>query len=88
MIFKIQTAGRINLIGEHTDHQFGLVLPISINAKITIYGSRRKDDLIIAYSENFKEKKSISLAEITTFKPIKGYWGQVIVLCLVYGGDS
>ncbi len=74
MISKIQTAGRINLIGEHTDHELGLVMPISINAKITIFGSLREDQKIVVYSENYKEKFIINLDEISSYIPEKDHW--------------
>lgn len=73
-LYKVQTAGRINLIGEHTDHQLGLVLPIAINAKISFYGSLREDNKISIYSENYKEKFIINIEEISTYIPEKGHW--------------
>ena len=78
-IFKVQTAGRVNLIGEHTDHQLGLVLPVSINAKITIYGVKREDDQVLVYSDNYKENYSLTLSELTDYIPEKGVWFNFIV---------
>ena len=77
--FKVQTAGRVNLIGEHTDHQLGLVLPVSINAKITIYGVKREDDQVLVYSDNYKENYSLTLSELTDYIPEKGVWFNFIV---------
>lgn len=78
-IYKIQTAGRINLIGEHTDHQQGLVLPIAINAKISVYGSEREDNKIIIYSENFKQKIILNVDEIDTFVPERDHWVTYVI---------
>ena len=78
-IFKVQTAGRINIIGEHTDHQLGFVLPISINAKITIYGTKRDDKQILAYSENFNEKYILPISKIENFSPHKGVWFNYVI---------
>ena len=73
-IYKIQTAGRINLIGEHVDHQQGLVLPVAINAKVSLYGSKREDNKIIIYSENYKEKKILLIDEIDSYVPENNHW--------------
>ena len=78
-IYRIQTAGRINLIGEHTDHQLGMVLPITINAKISIYGSLREDNKIIVYSENYKEKFILSLEDLSSFIPENHHWLNYVV---------
>ena len=32
----VESPGRINLIGEHTDYNLGLVLPTAIDKKITL----------------------------------------------------
>ena len=47
--------GRVNLIGEHTDHEGGFVFPCAINLGIEALVSRRDDDLIRLYSMNFDE---------------------------------
>ncbi|MCW2941798.1 MAG: galactokinase [Actinomycetia bacterium] len=38
--------GRINLIGEHTDYNDGLVLPFAIAQGVSVAASRRDDDLL------------------------------------------
>lgn len=47
--------GRVNLIGEHTDHEGGFVFPCAINLGIKALASRRDDNLIRLYSMNFDE---------------------------------
>ena len=78
-IFKVQTSGRVNLIGEHTDHQRGFVLPIAINNKITLYGSLRNDKKVLVYSDSYKEDFLISLSEIDTYVPNKGNWHNFVI---------
>jgi galactokinase len=53
--FKTLSPGRINLIGEHTDHQKGFVLPAAINRSIEIYVNPRKDKLVKVYSKTMEE---------------------------------
>ena len=52
---KFFAPGRVNLIGEHTDHEGGFVFPCAINLGIEALVSRRDDDLIRLYSMNFDE---------------------------------
>jgi galactokinase len=42
----VQAPGRVNLIGEHTDYNDGLVLPCAIDYR-TVIAARRRDDRIV-----------------------------------------
>lgn len=44
--YIFRSPGRVNLIGEHTDYNFGFVLPASINKIICLAVSPRNDDKI------------------------------------------
>ena len=49
--FSIAVApGRINIIGEHTDYNNGLAMPIAINRWICCASKKRTDSKINAYS--------------------------------------
>ncbi|MEH7036135.1 galactokinase [Priestia megaterium] len=48
--------GRINLIGEHTDYNGGHVFPCAITYGTYALVSKRKDNAIRLYSENFPEE--------------------------------
>lgn len=58
-MIRVYAPGRINIIGEHTDHQGGLVLPAAIDLGITIKGVKTTSDTIIV--------KSIDLNDIHEF---------------------
>ena len=48
--------GRINLIGEHIDYHGGKVLPAAISLGTYALVSKRDDNVIALYSENFSEQ--------------------------------
>jgi len=57
--------GRINIIGEHTDYNLGYVLPAALNLRNHCLLSRRPDDKVRLWTENFRKKDEFSLREIT-----------------------
>jgi galactokinase len=57
--------GRINIIGEHTDYNQGYVLPAAINLRNYFFLSKRADEKVCIWAENFKKKESFSLRKIS-----------------------
>ncbi len=57
----IRAAGRVNLIGEHTDYNDGFVLPIAIDRDVLVAVSPRNDSVVNLYSLNFEGKSSFAL---------------------------
>ncbi|HAF15050.1 MAG TPA: galactokinase [Blastocatellia bacterium] len=53
--------GRVNLIGEHTDYNEGLVMPAAIDFSTLVAISARKDRKIVVRSENFAETIELDL---------------------------
>ena len=53
--------GRINIIGEHTDYNLGLAMPIAIDRWICSIVSIREDDDVYIYSYNFNEKVHLKI---------------------------
>ena len=52
----VKSPGRINIIGEHTDYNGGLVMPAAIDKAIYVAISQRDDNEIHLFSENYQEK--------------------------------
>jgi galactokinase len=54
---------RVNLIGEHTDYNDGLVLPLAIDRHVTVAAARRDDDLLRLVSLQ-KGQQELRLAQV------------------------
>ena len=61
--------GRVNLIGEHTDYNDGLVLPIALPQRTWAACSRRDDDTVRVHSTSLDETLEVPLGEITAGSP-------------------
>lgn len=53
--------GRINIIGEHTDYNYGLALPVAINRWVVIAAGKRNDSLIQVFSSNYSSAFAFDL---------------------------
>ncbi len=60
-VIVARAPGRVNLIGEHTDYNQGLVLPFAIDRYTEVALRPRKDWQIRIFSESFKETVSLTL---------------------------
>ena len=64
--FIVQSPGRINLIGEHTDYNNGYVLPTAINKSILLQISKNgSEHLCNIYSKTYGKSFSFDLREIS-----------------------
>lgn len=57
--------GRVNLIGEHTDYNGGLSLPIAIQLGVTCAVSPREDHAIVMRSAQGTEEARVALSDLT-----------------------
>lgn len=64
-VVNIESPGRINIIGEHTDYNNGFVLPTAIDKKIRLKFKKNDTvDLCNVYSKNFEAGFAINLTHI------------------------
>lgn len=71
-----RSPGRINLIGEHTDYNLGLVLPAAIDKAIYIAIGKRTDNTVQLLSADFDYTHSESLDDL---KPAWKLWPNYIL---------
>ena len=64
----VRAPGRINIIGEHTDYNYGLAMPAAINKYVFVSMSFNKDRKINIYSDQFDDKVSFSLDDLSCSK--------------------
>jgi len=68
--------GRVNLIGEHTDYNDGLVMPAAIGFHTWVAVSPRNDRALHVYSEQFGESIELSLGVLAG--PPRKHWSDFI----------
>src|SRR5579862_6259617 len=62
--------GRVNLIGEHTDYNQGVVLPGAVDKRIYVAIANNDDHRLNVYANQYHEQFSFPLQNI---KPVKGW---------------
>jgi len=65
--------GRVNLIGEHTDYNLGLVLPMAIGLECMVAAAPSAAGVLCVYSDQFNEFARWGIEEIPGAKP-RGDW--------------
>jgi galactokinase len=74
---EIDSPGRINIIGEHTDYNNGFVLPTAIDKKIRFkFRKNNSSNICNVYSANFKTSFSFDLKNV---KPSNQQWENYIL---------
>ena len=85
----VKAPGRINIIGEHTDYNYGLAMPAAINKYIFVSMSFNKDREINVYSDKFDNKVSFSLDNLISSKTwCKYVLGSIKEVFQVYNVSS
>ncbi|MFN2458985.1 MAG: galactokinase [Chitinophagaceae bacterium] len=72
----VRSPGRVNIIGEHTDYNNGFVLPAAIDKAIYVAVTKRNDDSINLYSDDFDELVDFHLQQL---QPEAGRWTNYVL---------
>ena len=72
----VRSPGRVNIIGEHTDYNEGFVLPAAIDKAAYVSISKRPDNGIELYSQEFDQHHKSSLSAL---KPDDKHWPNYIL---------
>lgn len=72
----VQSPGRVNIIGEHTDYNNGFVLPAAIDKGVYIAIAKRNDDELHLFSGEFLEKYQTTSTEV---KPTDKGWPNYVL---------
>lgn len=95
----VRAPGRINLIGEHTDYNEGLVLPAAIDKALWLAASERTDEKIRLYAVDLSVQWE---GNVESLRPVTVDWANYILgvffalqekgykvggMNLVFGGD-
>jgi len=75
-IIVVQSPGRINLIGEHTDYNDGYVLPAAIDKAAYVSVKKRTDSKVHLYSVLFDDSIEIDLEQLL---PTTKSWANYIL---------
>jgi galactokinase len=66
----------VNIIGEHTDYNNGFVLPAAVDKSIYVGISKRDDDKIVLYSEEFNQEHE---STVSTVAPSDKHWPNYVL---------
>lgn len=73
--FVFCAPGRINLIGEHTDYNNGLVLPAAIDKHVVLALAKRTDNEIHIFSQDYQE---MHVSSLTSLSKSENLWPDYI----------
>ena len=72
-----QAPGRVNLIGEHTDYNDGIVMPAAIGIHTRVFIAPRPDRKLVIRSENYSEQVEFDLDHLPATRA--GHWSDYVI---------
>jgi galactokinase len=81
-VFVVRAPGRVNVIGDHTDYQDGLCLPIAIDREVVVRARERRDGMVVARSDAIDGVVELPADGRTEPASAEPRWGRSIAAVL------
>jgi galactokinase len=81
-MFVTRAPGRVNLIGDHTDYQDGLCLPMGVDLEVTIEASLRADGRVVVRSDHYPDVVDLAADGSDDPRRVEPAWGRPIAAAL------
>jgi galactokinase len=81
-VLVVRAPGRVNLIGDHTDYQDGLCLPMAIDREVEVRVQERGDGIVVARSDAIRGVAELPADGTTDPATVEPRWGRSIAAVL------
>jgi galactokinase len=81
-VLVVRAPGRVNLIGDHTDYQDGLCLPMAIDREVVVRARPRRDAMVVARSDAAEGVVELPARGDTEPAVVEPRWGRSIAAVL------
>ena len=78
----VRAPGRVNLIGDHTDYQDGLCVPMAIDREVVVRARPRRDSMVVARSDATDGVVELPARGNTEPASVEPRWGRSIAAVL------
>jgi galactokinase len=81
-VLVVRAPGRVNLIGDHTDYQDGLCLPMAIDREVVVGIHGRDDQMVVARSDAMDGVVELPADGTTEPAAVEPRWGRSVAAVL------
>src|SRR3954464_4840392 len=74
----VRAPGRVNLIGDHTDYQEGLCLPVAIDREVVVRAIARTDGMVVVRSDALDGIVEVPAEGVAEPGRIEPKWGRSV----------
>jgi galactokinase len=78
----VRAPGRVNLVGDHTDYQDGLCLPMAIDREVVVAYAPRADGRVRVTSTDLGGTIEVDVTTATPYDPAGPAWGRTVAAVL------
>src|SRR3954471_22942644 len=75
-LLAARAPGRVNLMGDHTDYESGLVLPMAIDLETTVTGTRHGET--VALRSNVDDREAVIALDVADAASVVPHWGRYV----------